>query len=280
MRLTEPGAGSGATDSVGIPWAGRSFDHHPAGQHNSERGPEQSPVAEPAVTPDDGSADARLIDLLAGFRSGVVGEVQVVQMLRTVRLLVPLVAQLGESGLGEHGLVVDKSAELSLVTVSGPDGRSVMPVFSSVEAMKRWKPLARPVPTDAVRMAVAAVGEGTQLVVLDPTSVTEFAIRGPALRAIARSQPWLPSYLDGEILEQFRAVALTEPAVVSLVLAPGDAAARLTGPELVVQLNLLQGLSETELAGLLQRLGEGWRSDAVIAERVDSLTVRLVAAKI
>src|SRR5690554_6725434 len=173
------------TDSAGQPWAGRSF-------------------GETAFADDDGSAPQQLVAALQRFRDGLADEAAVVDALRTVRLLIPLVAKLGESGVNDHGLTVDKSAELSIVTVAGPDGRNVLPVFSSVDAMSRWNAQARPVPADGVRVALAAADEGTDLVVLDPTSETEFVIRRPAVWAVAQSLPWAPSHSDPIVAAEFQ----------------------------------------------------------------------------
>ena len=81
--------------------------------------------------------------------------------MRTCRFLIPLVAVAGETGLTDDGHVVDKTQELSIITVAGPDGRAVLPVFSSVDTMRHWRPDARPVPADAVRVALAAAATGT-----------------------------------------------------------------------------------------------------------------------
>ncbi|MFM9919754.1 SseB family protein [Lacisediminihabitans sp. H27-G8] len=242
-----------------MPWEGRRFEHG-------------------ASSDDDGSAPAALSLALAQFAAGEIGSAGVVDAVRGSRLLIPLVAQLGESAIGDHEHPVDKSAELSIVTVAGPDGRNVMPVFSSVEAMRRWKPLARPVPADAVRVALAAASEGTELVVLDPTSPTEFVIRRPALWAIAQSQPWSPSHLDAGVLDEFRLSIEREPAVASLSLEPGDPDARLAGPELVVNLALVPGLDRVELDAVLARLQARWSASEAIAAGVDSLAVRLGTA--
>ncbi|MET4782011.1 SseB family protein [Glaciihabitans sp. UYNi722] len=247
------------TDSAGTPWEGRHFDH------NSFSG-------------DDGSAPERLIESIRRFRSREVGEVEVVDAFRDSRLLIPLVARLGETDIGEHGHTLDKSAELSIVTVAGPDGRNVMPVFSSVEAMQHWNAKARPVPADAVRVALAAASEDTELVVLDATSATEFVIRRPALWAIAQSQGWMPSYLDDGVLREFMVAARPEPAVAGVVLDAGDPDARLAGPELVVRLALVPGLAKGDLDALLARLQERWATSALIATRVDSMRVQLTAA--
>lgn len=244
-------------DSAGQPWAGRSFDDN-------------------VHSEDDGSAPTALIDALARFRAGDIGQAGVVDALRDSRLLIPLVAHLGEAGENEHGHTIDKSQELSIVTVAGPDGRNVLPVFSSVTAMSAWNPKARPVPADGVRVALAAASEQTDLVVLDPLSVTEFAVRRPALWAMAQSQSWQPSFESWDVLEAFQASASSELSVLNVSLHAGDSEARLSGPELIVRLELVDGLTREILDKTLARLAQRWAASDVIATQVDSLTVKLV----
>jgi hypothetical protein len=164
------------------------------------------------------------------------------------------------------------------VTVEGPDGRNVLPVFSSVAAMQAWNPAARPVPADGARVALAAASEETDLVVLDPTSETEFVIRRPALWAIAKSQPWIPSHLDPEVFEAFAQSISTELAVQDVHLIAGDPDARLVGPELIVSLELAEGLTQEELDAVLARLAHRWAASDTVAVRVDSLRVKLIAS--
>ncbi len=248
-----------ATDSAGVPWEGRSFEHA-------------------ASSSDDGSAPPKLLEALVRFRSHELGEADVVDEVRASRLLVPLVAELGESGTSGSGHLVDKSQELSLVTVIAPDGRSVLPAFTSVAAMARWNPAARPIPADGPRVALAAAGEGTDLVVIDATSDTEFAIRRPALWAMAQNEPWLPSYLDEDVLAEFLAAADGEDSIIAIQLAPGDPDARLAGPELLVHLSLVPGLDDLALSALLERASDRWSTSDLIATRVDSMTVKLANA--
>lgn len=248
------------SDSAGVPWAGRSFGH------NSGSG-------------DDGSAPELLVAAIRRFRAGEAGEADVVDALRDSRLLIPLVAVAGELGTNDRGHAIDKSQELSIVTVMGPDGRSVLPAFTSVAAMTAWNPKARPVPATALRVALAAASENTDLVVLDPTSVTEFALRRPALWALVQTQPWLPSYLDTEVLSAFMDAAELEPAVAAVQLAPGDPGARLAGPELIVQLSLQPGLDQRALDDVVIRLQQRWAENALIAARVDSLALQLVSLR-
>ncbi|CAN5187300.1 SseB family protein [soil metagenome] len=250
---------SQGTDSAGTPWSGRHFDDN-------------------AFADDDGTAPPKLLEALLRFRAGELGESEVVDAVRDTRLLIPLVARLGEAGEGEHGHIVDKSAELAIVTVEAPDGRSVLPAFTSAAAMSAWNPKARPVPADGTRVALAAASEDTDLVILDPTSPTEFAIRRPALWALAKAESWIPSYLDREVLQAFLDSATREPAVSSLDLDHGDPDARLAGPELIVYLGLRPGLDAAQLDSLLARLQEGWAASPVIAARVDSMAIKLATA--
>ncbi|GAA1445414.1 SseB family protein [Leifsonia poae] len=252
-------AAANDADSAGQPWDGRRFDDNAFGD-------------------DDGSAPPALLGALAAFRAGEAGPEAVVDAVRTSRLLIPLVAELGESGTTDAGHLVDKSQELSIVTVAGPDGRTVLPVFSSVTAMQAWNPLARPVPADGARVALAAAGEDTELVVLDPTSETEFVIRRPALWAIAQSLPWVPSFRDPEVFSAFVDSIGSELGVHDIALLAGDPSSRLRGEELVVRLELGAGLTREELDAVLSRLAQRWAADDVIATRVDSLRVQLVAA--
>lgn len=253
------GDGVRAGDSAGTPWAGRQFDAN-------------------AFAGDDGSADPALDAALRGFAAGSAGQAQVVDALRGARLLIPLIAHAGETGLTADGRVVDKTQELSIVTVAGPDGRAVLPVFSRVATMTAWNPAARPVPAEGVRVALAAAAERTELVVVDPTADTEFAVRRPAVSAIAQGLPWRPGFEGAAVAAAFRASVAQEPAVTDLTLEPGDPAARLAGPEVVVRLTLVAGLDREELDAVLRRLTTRWVADEAIAAGVDSLAVRLAAA--
>jgi hypothetical protein len=249
-----------ATDSAGNPWAGRTFDAH-----------------DTAFAEDDGLADPALVAAITAVASGG-PHGAVVEALRSARLLIPLVAEAGDVGTTPDGRTVDKTQELSIVTVAGPDGRAVMPAFTSVEAMRAWDADARPIPVESRRVAMAAASEDTQLVVLDPTSPTEFVLRRPAVWALGQDLPWTPCSEDPEVARAFAATIETEPAVVRVELAPGDPLARFAGPELTVGLRLIAGLDREQIGELVGRLQQRWAADAVIAERVDSMRVALRAA--
>jgi hypothetical protein len=247
-------------DSAGVPWEGRSFDSNPFAN-------------------DDGSANPKLIQALAEFRANPVDPRGVFNAFASSRLLIPLLADLGESGEGAHGHTVDKSADLSIVTVQTPDGQTGLPVFSSVAAMAVWNKSARPVPADAARVALAAASEGNTRIVLDPGSDTEFVFRRPAIKAMATQQEWLPSFLDQAVGEAFSApLQETEPNVLAIYLEAGDPSARLDGAELQISLKLVSGLNQDEVQALVSRLADAWSQSELIAESVDSMQLRLIAA--
>ncbi len=178
----------------------------------------------------------------------------------------------------DAGLRVDKTQELSLVTVAAPDGRRVLPAFTSVGALSAWNPKARPIPVEARRAALAAAAEGTELVVLDPASPTEFVLRRPAVWALAQDLSWTPAPLDPGVAEAFAASVADEAAVATVRLEPGDPDALFRGPEVHVVVALVPGLDQAQLNALVARLQTSWAADATIAERVDSLGVRLTAS--
>jgi len=247
----EPNTG----DSAGVPWAGRSF------QPNASSG-------------DDGSADPALLAALTAFPTD--GDpVPVVEAYRTARLLIPLVAEKGDEGVGPTGLTVDKTQELSIVTVAAPDGRRVLPVFTSVDSMRRWDAAARPVPVQGVRTALAAADDDTDLIVIDPGSPTEHVLRRPAVWAIGQQIPWEPSHRSPEVFAGLQDSVGRELAVLDLQVASGDPTARLRGPELIVHLKLVEGLDQQQLDAVLARLAKRWAADDRIATLVDSLSVKL-----
>ncbi|MGV8913649.1 MAG: SseB family protein [Rhodoglobus sp.] len=248
-----------STDSAGTPWEGRTFQPNPA--------PE-----------DDGTAPPLLMAIITRFHRGEAAETAVVDVFRESRLLIPLLAHAGETATSEAGLTIDKTQELSIVTVTGPDGRAVLPVFSSVSAMSNWNPQARPVPAAGTRVALAAASENTDLVVIDPLSDSEFVIRRPALWSIAQSIAWTPSYLREDVREEFAASASTEHDVAEVQLLPGDPGSRLQGPELVVQIAMKPGLDREALDATMDRMRERWAMSELIAESVDSLAVQVVRA--
>jgi len=244
------------TDSAGTPWEGRSFDQN-------------------SFADDDGKASPELIEAIKKFRTGKVGAEAVVDQIRVSRLLVPLLANLGESEIGAHGQKVDKSAELSIVTVKSPDDQDSLVVFSSVEAMSRWNKSARPVPTDAIRIALAAASQMSTRVVLDPGSDTEFVVRRPAIAKIAQSLPWLPPELNETVLKVLRDSISGEPLVMNIEASTADPQSRLLGLELQVLLQLEPKAEPALVRELIDRISSIWSESEEFASAVDSVAIKL-----
>lgn len=244
------------TDSAGVPWQGREFRPNESAH-------------------DDGAADPRLIEALRRFRVGDLEFGDVLDALGTARLLVPLMTHRGDVGVAADGHLVDKTQELALVTVAGPDARPVLPAFTSVETMRSWNPLARPIPVAAARAALAAASDALAAIVLDPGSPTEFAVRRTAFEAVALGHHHIPPFADDAVLAAFRSASSGEPVVRSLKLVSGDPDARLAAPEVLVELTLAPGLDRAALDAVLVRLGEAWAASPVIVDRVDSIGVRV-----
>ena len=247
------------SDSAGVPWEGRELEEN-------------------RFADDDGSAPEEFLTAMSGFRAGELGQAAVVDVLRVSRLLVPLLAQLGESEIGANGLKVDKSAELSIVTVKSPDDQDALVVFTSVAAMQRWNPSARPVPTDAIRVCLAAASQLSTRVVVDPGSDTEFVIRRPAIARIAQSLDWQPAELNQEVRAVVRDSVANESQVIDFELSSADPEAKLAGAELQVALKLVNGSSPADVRELLERVSKLWSESEVFASAVDSVSIKLLAS--
>ncbi|MCU1481988.1 MAG: hypothetical protein JWQ19_2774 [Subtercola sp.] len=261
MHDEHPQPHGGPADSAGQPFSGRHFE-----------------ASTSAFEGDDGSASPHVLETMRRFVAGQASQADVVDALRDARLLVPLVAHAGETGIDDHGHLVDKTQELSIVTVTTPDGRSALPAFTSTAAMAAWNPKARPIPTEARRVALAAASENTDIVIVDATSPTEFVVRRPAVWAMAQGMPWRSPADDPEVLAVFSESVVAESAVSAVSLQNGDPTSRMLGAELVARLELLPGLDQGALTTLLARLHERWSQSPIVAQRVDSLAVTLVTA--
>lgn len=240
-------------DSAGVPWEGRKLEPNP-------------------FAGDDGSARPELIQAINGFhRTG--DPSAVFSEFSKARILIPLVAHLGESGEGAHGQKVDKSADLSIVTVKCPDGQTALPVFSSVEAMSRWSPTARPVPSDAVRAAIAAATEGNTRIVLDPTSDTEFVFRRPAIAALGQQLSWQAPHLNLTLTGAMRAAVVSESDLADIRFSTNDPLSRLAGDELVIELIVRNGLDQESLQSLLERISKAWAQLEIFGQAIDSVKI-------
>ena len=264
----------GDVDSAGFPWEGRTFQHHEtAFADDNGEAPEELRSAVASVR----AAAQAFREAAPGEQSGALATLAeahagITRALSTSRLLVPLLAEAGDIGVTPEGRTVEKSQELSIVTVAGPDGRKVMLAFSSTDAMRRWNPEARPIPVPGPQLALAAAQEETDLIVIDAGSPDiECGVRRPALRALALGEPAVPAWADDTVRSACAVALGGEERVEAIALLPGDAEGRLLAPELEVHIMLAPGLDRAALGELLSSLQQRLAENAHVAERVDSM---------
>ena len=93
-------------------------------------------------------------------------------------------------------LAVEKSTDMAAVTLTSPDGQRALPVFSSMAALTRWDPAARPVPVTSARAAQAAVSERCEVMLLDLGAEHAQVLRPSMVWALAQERAWLPAHED------------------------------------------------------------------------------------
>ena len=220
---------------------------------------------------DRGAADPRVTAVLAAYQAGQGSEQAVLTALAAKRLLVPVVAVLGDGGAtpGQG----DKDSEMMLPKLIGRDGRPAVLAFTGLDALARWRPDARPVPAEADRVWRAAVADGCA-VVIDVAGPVPLAVEGARLAALAARQPVPPPHDDPDVRAEVQAVVAAEPAIAGFSLTPG----RDDATDLTVTLHLARTGSvptpekgpavNRAAAGLAARLGARLRRgiEVIVAE--------------
>ncbi|MGH3153518.1 MAG: SseB family protein [Streptosporangiaceae bacterium] len=245
---------------------------------------------------DRGAADPRVAAALAAWQSGQGSEQAALTALAATRLLVPVIAVLADPAADspapadhdkdrdqdrhkDHDKDRDKNSEMVMPTLIGQDGRPAVPAFTSLDALARWRPDARPVPAEADRVWRAAVADGCA-VVIDVAGPVPLAVEGARLAALAARQPVPPPYDDPDVQAQVEA-ALTEAALTEAAPAgaapagpaqagapPAEAAPAIAG------FSLASGRADgIDLTVTLHVAGPGWeaaanRAAAAIAARL------------
>jgi hypothetical protein len=191
---------------------------------------------------DNGAADPRVAAALAGYQAGRGSEQAALTELATARLLVPVVAVLAGGSAADGAADVaadrdktdrdktdrdktdrDKNSEMVLPTLIGRDGRPAVLAFTSLDALARWRPDARPVPAEAGRVWRAAVADGCA-VVIDVAGPVPFAVEGARLGALAAGQPVPPAHEDPDLRAEIDAAVVGEPVILGFTLASSDQA--------------------------------------------------------
>jgi len=136
--------------------------------------------------PDDtGEATPILAAALAGYAADEARYPDVLAALGAARLLVPVIAVLGEVETGDDGLARDKSSDMATVLLRGADGRAALLAFSSTATLGAWNPDGRPVAVPTRTAALSAVQEGAEALLIDVAGPVPVAVEAEDLRALA-----------------------------------------------------------------------------------------------
>ncbi|MFE9634914.1 SseB family protein [Streptomyces sp. NPDC006463] len=180
-------------------------------------------IPDPGFSDDDGSADPRLSAALAAWAADRRYEPQVLAALKDARLLVPVVAVLGEVETDpETGLKREKTSDMAVPTLRAGDRRA-LPAFTSIASLALWDPAARPVAVPLHQALAAAAHEKADTVVLDLAGPVTYQLTGSALLALAEGRTDADPLADPAVREAVRAVVAAEATVLRAYLGPGSA---------------------------------------------------------
>lgn len=259
------------TDTGGQPWKGRNLGEGTSHTHQYKG--------------DDGLTDARVEAVWDAWTHGVASEVEMIDALRDARVFAPVVAQLSQAHITEEGLVSDKESDMALVSIQAPDGRKALPIFTSVYYLTAWHGDARPVAADMRKTSLSAVEDDNQLIVINPGQESVFVARRPAFWAIAKGEPWVPSFADPAVQTELERLIQDLPAISSIRAERGDGVNTTFrgnmldggghGPELKIVLRLIPGLTREQLSQVVGIFQQQLAASAVISEKVDSVQIKL-----
>jgi hypothetical protein len=226
---------------------------------------------------DDGSAEPALIAALAAARRDEAAIYPAYAALTGRRVLVPVVAVLGESEAAEtvgpdgRALRRDKDSDMALITLVAGDGIKALPAFTSVRSLAEWAadagyPQARPIPVAVETAAAAALQEQAAVLLLDLGGPGQFEISGSALRAFAQGRTPLPPAIDPEVMEAIKRVLAGVPEVAHALESArlGQAAEDVT----VLALGLVAGTDAASLDKPLRLVAERIAADPLLRDRL------------
>ncbi|MFJ8851183.1 SseB family protein [Streptomyces sp. NPDC102437] len=217
----------------------------------------QKNIPDPGYSDDDGTADPALAAALAAWAEDRKAVGPVLEALKGARLLVPVVAVLGQVEEDENGLRREKTSDMAVPTLQAGDRRA-LPAFTSTDTLARWDPQARPVAVPLHQALQAAAHEKADTVVLDLAGPVAFELTGSALLALAEGRTSADPLDDPAVTSAVRDAVAGEPSVLRAHLGPGRADGTLA-------LVLAPGTDPAEAA---RRVAEVLAADEVLRARL------------
>ena len=142
-------------------------------------------IPDPGFAGDDGSAPQALADALTGWAAGTTPYVEALAVLQQSRVLVPVVAVLGEVEVDEAGLAREKTSDMATVLLQGADGRLALLAFTGTDSLRSWNPQGRPVPVPTALAARSALQDGASALLLDVAGPVPLVVEGEDLARLA-----------------------------------------------------------------------------------------------
>jgi SseB protein N-terminal domain len=220
-------------------------------------------IPDPGFADDTGTADSALAEALTAWhadRAAPAAEQRVLEALTSARLLVPVIAVLGESETDESGLRRDKTSEMAVPTLTAPGGRRALPVFTSTAALAAWRADARPVAAPLPRVLQALVHEKADTLVLDLAGPVTYQLSGPALRALAEGRTDADPVADPAVAAALRTLLTAEPQIAGAHLTRGG-----QDSDGTLALTLAEDAAPAET---VRRLAEALASDETLRARL------------
>jgi hypothetical protein len=144
---------------------------------------------------DGGAAAPVVLSALAAYAEGTGSYLDALAAVRGARLLVPVVAVLGEVEVDKAGLTHDKTSDMATVLLQGADGRMALLAFTGTEALRAWDPDARPVPVTSRTAAQAALQDGAAALVVDVAGPATLVVEAEDLAGLAAG--WTLARVEG-----------------------------------------------------------------------------------
>ncbi|MCW2784442.1 MAG: hypothetical protein JWP74_959 [Marmoricola sp.] len=144
-------------------------------------------IPDPGFADDDGQAAPAVAAALAAYGADRGSSaVATLAALQESRVLVPVMAVLGEVEHDDRGLAHDKTSDMATVLITGADGRTALLAFTSMQTLTTWNPEARPVAVELRKAALSALQDGADAILVDLAGPVLFPIEGDDLQALAQ----------------------------------------------------------------------------------------------
>ncbi len=225
-------------------------------------------IPAPEFDNDDGHAWPAVVEALANFSAGAADKYSVAGALAGARLLVPIVAILDSAETDDAGHQVEKDSHMATVTIVRPDGLRGLLAFTGSQSMTDWGQECRPLAASAERVAMAALQENADVVILDIAGPNQFIVETPGLLALAEGRIWLPPIDDPEVTAAIHQILANVPGSQNFAfeIQPGSDAT-----DLRVVAHPSAGtapLSTTDVVEVLKAAAQDMQNNPLLASRV------------